>query len=282
MPELPEVETVRRGLAAGLVGRTLVRVDQRRADLRIPFPENFARRLEGRTVEAIGRRAKYLLWHFDDGSVLIGHLGMSGRFTVIPPGDAVAARTLPPGPHDHVIFDFHDGTRVVFTDIRRFGLMTLAPAGGLEDHPLLRDLGPEPLGNRFDGPTLAAALKGRSCAIKAALLDQKVVAGVGNIYASEALFRARLSPRRKARTVAGERAARLAAAIREILSEAIESGGSSLRDYAGTDGELGYFQHRFAVYGREGETCPGCDCGGAIRRIVQSNRSTFFCPARQR
>ncbi len=276
MPELPEVETIRRGLALKLEGRTLARVEQRRPDLRIPFPPGFAERLTGRRVVRMGRRAKYLLGHLDDGTVLICHLGMSGRLTL------AAAPAPPPGAHDHVILETDDGVVVTFHDHRRFGLMTLCAEEELASHPLLADLGPEPLGNDFNGPALSAALTGRRTPIKAALLDQRVVAGLGNIYVCEALFRAGVSPRRLARSVAGVRAERLAAAVREVLLEAIDAGGSSLRDYVRTDGELGYFQHRFAVYGREGERCPGCACRGAIARIVQSGRSTFYCPARQR
>jgi formamidopyrimidine-DNA glycosylase len=276
MPELPEVETVCRGLAARLEGRTLVRVEQRRPDLRLPFPPRFAARLTGRRIERIGRRAKYILVFLDGGLVLIVHLGMSGRLTLAP------TPAPPPGHHDHVILESDDGTVVTFHDHRRFGLMTLCREAELERHPLLSNLGPEPLGNDFNGPALSQALAGRRTAIKAALLDQRVVAGIGNIYACEALYRAAISPRRLARSVPGVRAERLARALRAVLTEAIAAGGSSLSDYVQTDGELGYFQHHFAVYGRAGERCPGCDCSGAIRRLVQGGRSTFYCPARQR
>jgi len=280
MPELPEVETVRRGLVPVLEGRVLVGVQQRRQDLRIPFPENFARRLEGRRVAGLGRRAKFLLLRLDDGNVVIVHLGMSGRFAVHT-GPAPA-----PGPHDHVIFETDGGATVVFTDPRRFGLMTLCAQADLAAHPYLARLGPEPLSNGFSGPVLAGRLKRRNAPIKAALLDQAVVAGLGNIYICESLFRAGISPKRKARTVQGGRAERLAAAIRGVLAAAIAAGGSSLRDHRRTDGELGYFQHHFAVYGRAGEACPGCDCDlartGGVRRLVQSGRSTFYCAARQR
>lgn len=276
MPELPEVETIRRGLAAKLEGRRLARVELRRPDLRIPFPPDFVARLEGRRVEHVGRRAKYLLFHLDDGTVLIAHLGMSGRMLVTP------APAPQAGPHDHVLIETDDGTAVTYQDHRRFGLMTLCDETGLEAHPLLRDLGPEPLGNDFNGPGLSAALAGRRTPIKAALLDQRIVAGIGNIYACEALYRARISPRRLARSVAGARAERLAVAVRAVLQDAIAAGGSSLRDYVQADGELGYFQHAWAVYGREGEPCPDCACGGAVRRIAQGGRSTFYCPARQR
>ena len=276
MPELPEVETVCKGLAARLEGRTLVRVEQRRPDLRIPFPPRFAARLTGRRVERIGRRAKYILVFLDGGLVLIAHLGMSGRLTL---AEAPAPK---PGAHDHVILETDDGTIVTFRDHRRFGLMTLCNEAELESHPLIAGLGPEPLGNEFNGPALSRALDGRRTSIKAALLDQRVVAGLGNIYVCEALYRARVSPRRLARSVPGARAERLARAVREVLAEAIAAGGSSFSDYVQADGELGYFQHHFAVYGRDGERCPGCDCSGAIRRLVQGGRSTFYCPARQR
>ncbi len=275
MPELPEVETIRRGLAARMEGRRLVRVEARRPDLRIPLPADLAHRLEGRRVETVGRRAKYLLLRMEDGTTLIAHLGMSGRMVILPPGDRA-----PLDAHDHVILETEDGDEVRFNDVRRFGLMTLAAAGELDAHPLLASLGPEPLGNDFNGPALAAALAGKRTPIKAALLDQHVVAGVGNIYACEALHRAGISPRRLARTVQGGRAERLAGAVRAVLGAAIDAGGSSLRDYVQASGELGYFQHAWAVYGREGEPCP--DCGRAVRRLAQSGRSTFYCAACQR
>ena len=276
MPELPEVETVIRGLRPHLEGRRLARVEQRCAALRFPFPERFAERLTGRLVKRIARRAKYILIHLDGDEVLLCHLGMSGRMVVGRTDDGALER------HDHVIFSTDDGARIRFNDARRFGVMDLIEGARLDEHKLLRDLGPEPVGNSFNGPALAAALKGRRTPIKAALLDQKVVAGLGNIYVSEALFSAGLSPRRQAYTVQGGRAERLAGAVRDVLTRAIAAGGSSLRDYVQASGELGYFQHQWAVYGREGERCPGCDCSGAVRRLVQSNRSTFYCPHRQR
>jgi formamidopyrimidine-DNA glycosylase len=276
MPELPEVETVRRGLGAALQGRRLVRVEQRRADLRRPFPAGFAQRLTGRRVVALGRRGKYLTLSLDDGWVLLIHLGMSGRLLVDPPDTAL------PGPHDHVRFDTDGGSRVVFQDPRRFGLMDLVPAAQLVDHPLLRHMGPEPLEDGFTPAILAAALAGKSGPIKAALLDQTVVAGIGNIYACEALFRAGIAPVRPAGSLRPARLARLVAAIKTVLVEAIAAGGSSLRDHRRPDGELGYFQHAFAVYDRQDEPCPGCDCATGIRRIVQSGRSTFYCAKRQR
>ena len=288
MPELPEVETVVRGLRPYLEGRRLTRVELRRAGLRLPFPENFAQRLQGRRVTRIGRRAKYILMHLDDGQVLLCHLGMSGRMTVsAAAGDGAGdGASAPPGKHDHVILTTDEGCEVRFNDARRFGLMDLVSEAGLATHPLLAGLGPEPLGNDFNGPELARRLAGKRSPIKAALLDQRVVAGLGNIYVCESLFFAGLSPRRKAYTVQGGRAERLVHAVRDVLCRAIAAGGSSLRDYVQASGELGYFQHSWAVYGREGARCPGCDCDpattGGVRRIVQSNRSTFYCAVRQR
>jgi len=285
MPELPEVETVRLGLSPVLEGHRLAWVEVRRGDLRIPFPERFAARLEGRRVARLARRAKYILVHFTDGGeVLLIHLGMSGRMVVAGPGLANAPREV--SPHDHVVIETDAGARVVFNDARRFGLMTLIAPDAVAAHPLLAGLGPEPLDDTFTGRALAARLKGRATSIKAALLDQRNVAGLGNIYVCEALFRAGLSPRRRAGTVQGGRAERLVAAIKQVLADAIAAGGSTLRDHRRPDGELGYFQHRFSVYDREGQPCPGCVCEvtrtGGIRRIVQGARSTFYCALRQR
>ena len=273
MPELPEVETVVRGLRPKLEGHRLELVEQRRPDLRFPLPENFAARLQGRRVERIQRRAKYMLLHLDDGQVLLCHLGMSGRMVIVERGRG--GTRLPLDRHDHVIFTTEAGTEIRFNDVRRFGIMDLIAGDALEAHPLLRALGPEPLGNDFNGPALAAALKGKRTPIKAALLDQQVVAGLGNIYVCEALFFAGLSPRRLAYTVQGNRAEKLAAAVRQVLARAIEAGGSSLRDYVQANGELGYFQHEWAVYGREGEPCRRC--GAPVKRLAQSGRSTFYC-----
>jgi len=280
MPELPEVETVRRGLAAVLEGRWLTRVQAFRPDLRVPLPADFAARLTGRRVAAVDRRAKYLVITFaDDGPVLLAHLGMSGRMLV------TRGRNAPPGRHDHVVFATEDGVEVTFCDPRRFGLMVFAEPDRAAAHPLLRDLGPEPLDDSFTGAVLGERLAGRATPIKTALLDQRVVAGIGNIYACEALYRAALSPLRMASTIRGRRADRLVAAVKSVLTEAIAAGGSTLRDHKQPSGELGYFQHRFAVYGREGEPCPDCDatadCAG-IRRIAQAGRSTFYCARRQR
>ncbi|HYC06269.1 MAG TPA: bifunctional DNA-formamidopyrimidine glycosylase/DNA-(apurinic or apyrimidinic site) lyase [Azospirillaceae bacterium] len=280
MPELPEVETVARGLALKMEGRRLARVTQRRDRLRFPLPERFAERLTGRTVQSIGRRAKYVLVRLDQGEVLLIHLGMSGSMVVsrAPAGE--------PGKHDHVIFETDDGSVVTFNDARRFGMMDLVPEDRLQAHPLLASLGPEPLGNEFSAEALSARLAGKITPIKAALLDQRVVAGLGNIYVSEALFRAGISPTRTAATVAGARAERLVPHIRDVLTEAISAGGSSLRDYVQSDGELGYFQHAFKVYDREGHPCPRADgakpCAGTIQRIVQAGRSTFYCSRCQR
>jgi formamidopyrimidine-DNA glycosylase len=284
MPELPEVETVRLGLVPVMAGHRLVRVTVNRTDLRIPFPVGFAGRLEGRRVARLERRAKYILVHFDDeGEVLLLHLGMSGRMTVVGPGRVNAPRAR--SPHDHVVFETAAGQEIVFNDARRFGLMTLIPPGEVAAHRLLAGLGPEPLAPDFSVDVLARGLRGKAAPIKAALLDQRVVAGLGNIYVCEALFRAGLSPRRRAGTVQGIRARRLHGAIQAVLREAIAAGGSSLRDHRRPDGELGYFQHAFSVYDREGERCLDCACDGAhggIQRIVQSGRSTFFCAKRQR
>jgi formamidopyrimidine-DNA glycosylase len=268
MPELPEVETVCRGLDRALVGRRLTDIDVRRADLRRRVPADFASRLKGRKVVAVRRVAKYILADLDDGMVLIAHLGMSGRMFIQPaPG--------PPNRHDHVIFRTDDGGEIRFNDARRFGLLTLARRAGIERHPLFRGLGLEPLDPGFTPVTLSAALANKATPIKSALLDQRVVVGIGNIYASEALHRAGISPKRLAKTVAGARAARLAPAIRQVLGEAIAAGGSTLRDYVQASGELGYFQGQFRVYGLAGEKCRGC--GRPIKRIVQAGRSTFYC-----
>lgn len=291
MPELPEVETVRRGLQPVLEGARLLKVEARRPDLRFPFPERFSERLTGRTITALGRRAKYLTMHVQDGPVLICHLGMSGSFRIETDDDGETPGVFhhersKSTAHDHVVFDVVAAngarSRVIFNDPRRFGFMLFAE-GPPETHPMLAGLGVEPTGNALDGVLLASLLKGRRSPLKAALLDQKLIAGLGNIYVSEALWRAGLSPLREAGTIArpgkkaGGQSERLAGAIRSVISDAIAAGGSSLRDYVHTDGSLGYFQHSFAVYDREGEPCPKPGCGGHIERIVQSGRSTFYC-----
>ncbi len=292
MPELPEVETVRRGLAPPMVGATITAVEKRRPDLRFPFPKNFAGRLKGRRVEALGRRAKYLMADLDDGDVLVMHLGMSGSFrieddSVTQPGRFYHAKPKDAA-HDHVVFHLSNGKRIVYNDPRRFGFMLIVPRKDLDRHPLFKGLGLEPLGNELDGAALARLLKGKKAPLKSALLDQRQIAGLGNIYVSEALHRAGLSPRRTAGSLVRkdgtptERAHLLAAAIRDVLNEAVEAGGSSLRDHRQTDGALGYFQHHFRVYDREDEKCPRPGCGGTIKRIVQSGRASFYCSTCQR
>jgi formamidopyrimidine-DNA glycosylase len=292
MPELPEVETVRRGLAPVLEGATILKVEQRRPDLRFPFPKRFAARLKGRRVVALRRRAKYLLAELEGGTVLLMHLGMSGAFR-IEDGEPVAAGAfaMPRGKdavHDHVVFHLSGGRRIVYNDPRRFGFMLLIAPGELETHALLAGLGLEPTGNELAAGVLAHRFAGRIAPLKAALIDQTVIAGLGNIYVCEALWRAGLSPRRAAGSLVradgapSARLVRLVEAVRSVVTDAIEAGGSSLRDYVQADGELGLFQHRFAVYGREGEPCLRPGCRGVIRRIIQSGRSTFYGPACQR
>ncbi len=291
MPELPEVETVRRGLAPAFEGARVSGVQLNRKDLRFPFPEGFAARLEGARVENLGRRGKYLLASLSSGETLIMHLGMSGRFSVAAAARKAAqtaadafhyAAACDPR-HDHVVISL-DGpkgaARVTFNDPRRFGFMDLAATEDLAECRHFAGMGPEPLSEAFSDAYLAERLKGGRSPIKAALLDQQVVAGVGNIYACEALHRAGVSPRRRAHGVAGARSSRLRAALVSVLEEAIAAGGSSLRDFAAADGELGYFQHAFEVYGRAGEPCRRC--GGVIRRLVQAGRSTFYCGGCQR
>lgn len=314
MPELPEVETVRRGLEPAMVGRMFHRVETRRPDLRFPLPERMAERLKGRVLEHLGRRSKYLIARVSGGDVLIMHLGMSGRFTI---SEGAAAGRSQPGrfvhetgdavgadpKHDHVVFEMaaetgrvrasvRDGSpgvsRIVYNDPRRFGFMVMVPEAEFEAHPLIRDLGPEPLGNALTAGYLAARASGRKADLKAFLMDQRTIAGLGNIYVAEALFRAGLSPNRAASCLANakgqptERAERLVGAIRVVLDEAIAAGGSTLRDYRAADGALGYFQHRFQVYGRAGEACVRPGCQGVVRRSIQGGRSTFHCPSCQR
>ena len=288
MPELPEVETVRRGLEPVMQGARFAAVEARRRDLRWPLPSDFAARLQGRAVTGLGRRAKYLLVDLSSGEVLLMHLGMSGSFRVAHDcGQRTHERTQHLT-HDHVVFHMSNGARIAFNDPRRFGSMKLIRRAELDQEPLLRALGPEPLGNAFDAALLAGACAGKKTSLKAALSDQRVVAGLGNIYVCEALHRARLSPKRRAAMIAtrggapNERAQALVEGIRAVLNDAIAAGGSSLRDHKRTDGELGLFQHHFAVYDREGRRCPRRGCGGTIKRIVQGGRSTFFCPVCQR
>jgi formamidopyrimidine-DNA glycosylase len=291
MPELPEVETVRRGLAPAMEGARFVTVEARRRDLRWPLPKDFAKRLQGHTVEGLGRRAKYLLADLSSGDVLVMHLGMSGSFRVAQGGNEGKFAKYHPeksksAAHDHVVFHMSNGATVTFNDPRRFGSMKLVPRAKLDQEPLLRSLGPEPLGNEFDASMLARACAGKKTSLKAALSDQRVVAGLGNIYVCEALFRARLSPKRQASTIAGrngkptQRAEALVEAIKTVLHDAIKAGGSSLRDHRRADGSLGDFQHNFQVYDRESAPCPACK--GKVKRIVQTGRSTFYCPSCQK
>lgn len=294
MPELPEVETVRRGLEPAMQGARIVNVEQRRPDLRFPLPDKFPERLEGRTIVGLGRRAKYLLVDLDDDMTLLMHLGMSGSFRVErdsgdpeTPG-AFHHERSGASAHDHVVLHLSNGVRITYNDPRRFGFMDLAPRAKLAEHPSFKDLGMEPLGNELNGDSLAALFKGRKAPLKAALLDQRLIAGLGNIYVCEALNMARLSPKRAAGAIVRKNGAptpaatRLADDIRAVLQQAIQAGGSSLRDHKLTDGSLGYFQHHFRVYDREGEPCPTTGCGGTVKRIVQSGRSTFFCPKCQK
>ncbi|MGR3502084.1 bifunctional DNA-formamidopyrimidine glycosylase/DNA-(apurinic or apyrimidinic site) lyase [Pseudaestuariivita sp.] len=283
MPELPEVETVRRGLASVMEGGTIARAEVRRPDLRWPFPDGMAARLTGQGVRAIRRRSKYILIDLASGESLLVHLGMSGRMTISgdPLGKFVHDHPTRVA-HDHVVWDMADGTRVTFNDARRFGAMDLLPTGDETAHPLLAKLGPEPLGNAFNEEVLIKAFQNRNTPVKSALLDQRIVAGLGNIYVCEALFRAGISPTRKAGKIGKSRVASLVPIIRDVLTEAIEAGGSSLRDYRQADGELGYFQHSFAVYGQEGQPCTRDGCTGTVKRIVQSGRSSFYCAQCQR
>ena len=276
MPELPEVETVVRGMQPALEGKILINVEQRCESLRWPIPENFAVRLIGKRVVRIERRAKYILWYLDDQSVMILHLGMSGRVTIS------AKRPECLEKHDHLIFTTEEGVVIRFNDARRFGMVDLNSSATIYQHRLLKLLGPEPLGNQFNSSSLGFVLRNRKTSIKNALLDQSVVSGLGNIYVCEALYRSNISPKRLALNVKGKKLERLVGVIKEVLYEAIDSGGSSLRDHAQTNGELGYFQHSFKVYGREAEPCSNNECIGIIRRIIQSGRSTFYCVSCQR
>jgi len=293
MPELPEVETVRRGLQPVMEGSKIVKAEIRRKDLRFPFQKDFAARLTGQTVTGLGRRAKYLMADLGSGDVLLMHLGMSGSFRVIKDDEkSVPGQFHHPrgknGAHDHVVFHMSSGAAVIFNDPRRFGYMKIIARKAIEDEPLLSGLGPEPLGNEFDAKMLAHSCANKKTSLKAALLDQRVVAGLGNIYVCEALFRAQLSPRRLAATLATKKAEptdhakRLVTSIHAVLNQAIKAGGSSLRDHRQTSGELGYFQHSFQVYDREGEKCQTAGCSGIVRRFTQNGRSTFWCPKCQK
>jgi formamidopyrimidine-DNA glycosylase len=293
MPELPEVETVRRGLQPAMEDAKIVKAEVRRKDLRFPFQKDFVTRLQGQTVTGLGRRAKYLMADLSSGDVLLMHLGMSGSFRVVDddngntPGQFHHPRNEDRA-HDHVVFHMSSGAAIVFNDPRRFGYMKVIARGAIDEEPLLKGLGPEPLGNAFDAAMLARSCANKKTSLKAALLDQRVVAGLGNIYVCEALFRAHLSPRRLAATLATRKgeptdhAKRLVDAIHGVLNQAIKAGGSSLRDHRQTSGELGYFQHSFQVYDREGEKCQTKGCSGVVRRFTQNGRSTFWCPACQK
>ncbi|WP_441244335.1 bifunctional DNA-formamidopyrimidine glycosylase/DNA-(apurinic or apyrimidinic site) lyase [Tardiphaga sp. 768_D3_N2_1] len=293
MPELPEVETVRRGLQPAMEGSRITRLELRRKDLRFPFQPDFAGRLQGRVITSLGRRAKYLLADLDSGDVLLMHLGMSGSFRVVSDENNVMPGAFhhprsDERAHDHVVFHMSSGPSVIYNDPRRFGFMRIFARSEIDQEPFLKDIGPEPLGNAFDAALLASATAGKKTSLKAALLDQRVVAGLGNIYVCEALFRSHLSPRRLAATLATKKgeptdhSRRLVIAIHEVLNQAIKAGGSSLRDHRQTDGELGYFQHSFQVYDREGEPCQTDGCSGIVKRFVQNGRSTFWCPKCQR
>ena len=293
MPELPEVETVRRGLQPAMEGAVIVRAETRRGDLRFPFQPDFRARLDGQTVVSLGRRAKYLQADLSSGDVLLMHLGMSGSFRVVSDDAATTPGAFhhprsEDRTHDHVLFHMSNGASVIFNDPRRFGYMKVLARAEMASDPLLKDIGPEPLGNEFDAAMLARACAGKKTSLKAALLDQRTVAGLGNIYVCEALYRAHLSPRRLAATLATKKGAptdhalRLVKAIHAVLHQAIAAGGSSLRDHRQTSGELGYFQHSFQVYDREGEPCSTDGCSGVVKRFVQNGRSTFWCPKCQR
>jgi formamidopyrimidine-DNA glycosylase len=292
MPELPEVETVRRGLEPAMVGARIVAVEQRRPDLRFPFPERFAERLQGREVIGLGRRAKYLLADLSSDEVLIMHLGMTGRFLVNHNGASFAPgefydEAVGEGTHDHVVFRLSNGAHIIYSDARRFGFMDLVASQALGESRHFRNMGIEPLGNELSGEAIARLFHKRKAPMKAALMDQRLIAGLGNIYVCEALFRAGLHPEAPAgllATATGKPRAKahlLAQTIRDVLTEAVEAGGSTLRDYAQTDGSLGYFQHSFRVYDREGEACVTPGCRGTVRRLVQGGRSTFYCPSCQ-
>ncbi|HPA37230.1 MAG TPA: bifunctional DNA-formamidopyrimidine glycosylase/DNA-(apurinic or apyrimidinic site) lyase [Phenylobacterium sp.] len=287
MPELPEVETVRRGLAPVLEGRRLSRVEQRRADLRFPFPDGFVQRLTGARITALRRRAKYLMAELDRGETLVMHLGMSGRYEIARPEGSERPGEFhyaadPDPKHAHVVFETEDGGRVTYYDPRRFGYMDLIETDRIAEHPWFKALGPEPLSPEFDAARLKAAFEGRRQGPKTLLLDQRIVAGLGNIYVCEALNRSRISPFKPADSIPKKKLAPLVETIREVLEEAIAAGGSTLRDYAAADGALGYFQHRFRAYDREDEPCLNPGCKGTIAREVQAGRSTFFCPVCQR
>ena len=276
MPELPEVETTKRGLAPVLEGKRITKVCQRRDNIRIPIPKDFVKRIEGKTLKSIVRRAKYLQMFLESGDVIICHLGMSGKFVIRAKDDKPFAK------HDHVIFETEEGIVAIYNDPRRFGIMTICKEQELDDHKLFREMAVEPLGNEFNGEYLHDKIKKSNSAIKALLLNQKVVVGLGNIYVCEALNKAKISPHRKGTAMKLSDSEKLVPLIRDILNRAIEAGGSTLKDFAGADGDLGYFQHQFIAYGCEGEECHNIGCGGTIERINQGGRSTFYCPKCQK
>ena len=289
MPELPEVETVKRGLEPVLKGRRIERVEIRRKGLRFPFPKHFAERLASATFTQLTRRAKYIVADLDNGLSLLAHLGMTGRFTVLSPGGTAnlgefyferGATETADGPHDHVVFHLEQGIRLVYSDPRRFGMMDLVETSKTHEHKLLKAIGVEPLGNELSADYLTFRFKKKAAPLKAALLDQRIIAGLGNIYVCEALFRSRLSPKRKSATVKKEKLEELVRHIRNILNEAIAAGGSTLQDFQGANGTKGEYQQRFLVYGREDEPCP--NCAKPIKRIVQSGRSSFYCASCQK
>lgn len=288
MPELPEVETVRRGLEPAMTGARFLAVEARRPDLRFPFPPGFADRLTGETVLSMGRRAKYLLADLSSGDVLVMHLGMTGRFLIGAPDGHVeepgefANEVKEDARHDHVVFRLSNGFTITYNDVRRFGFIDLVPRAGLEISRHFKAMGIEPLGNELSGEAIERLFERKAAPLKAALLDQGLIAGLGNIYVCEALNRAGLAPERAAGTLSGQQARKLATVIREVLEEAVEAGGSTLKDYRHTDGSLGYFQHRFRVYDREGEPCATPRCKGVIERLVQSGRSTYWCRSCQK
>jgi len=281
MPELPEVETVRRGLAPAMEGKRILRVETRRKDLRFPFPERFNQRLEGAKLTRLGRRAKYLVGELSNGEALIMHLGMTGRFTVSGKKKGEFHHAAGEDEkHDHVVFEMAGGARVVFNDARRFGFMDLCPLEDIDNYAPFSGMGPEPISNEFSGAYLKEAFAGKKTPVKSALLDQNVVAGLGNIYVCEALFRSGISPKKLAGAIKQDKLEVLAVEVRKVIEEAIIAGGSTISDFATTSGELGYFQHRFQVYDREGEDCVAC--AKPVKRLVQSGRSTFYCPTCQR
>lgn len=281
MPELPEVETVKRGLTPYMKGVRIVQTIQNRPNLRIPFPENLAQKTQGLIISDMGRRGKYMLIHLEDAHTLIVHLGMSGSFKIVTHNEAYV-----PNKHDHLIFEMESKAKIIFNDPRRFGMVYHHPVAELEDHKAFSNMGPEPFDLEFNDAYLYSALKQKTSPIKTALLDQAIVAGLGNIYVCEALFMVGINPKRKSNKISKAKCAELVTAIRDVLSKAIVAGGSSLRDHRQASGELGYFQHQFSVYGKEGDKCPTCDCDypktHGIRRITQSGRSSFYCPQKQK